>query len=57
MLSLLVSTVVFFFAAYFIKRYLEESDIPKGATRGIVVFVAALAVSYGAAWLIDRIVA
>jgi VIT1/CCC1 family predicted Fe2+/Mn2+ transporter len=54
--SLLVSTVVFFVASYFIKRWMEENDIPKGMTRGITIFTLAVALAYGAGWLVDRIV-
>ena len=56
MLSLIVSTIAFFVAAYFIKRHLEEMGIPKGMTRGITVFVLALLVAYGAAWIVDLLV-
>jgi hypothetical protein len=56
-LSLVVSTIAFFVAAYFIKRYLEDSGIPKGMTRSISVFIAALAISYGVAWIVDWLVA
>ena len=56
MLSLIVSTIAFFVAAYFIKRRLEEMGIPKGMTRGISVFVLALALAYGAAWIVDLLV-
>ena len=55
MLSLVLSTVAFFVASYFIKRYLEEMGIPGGMTRNIVVFVFAAAVSYGIAFLVDWI--
>jgi hypothetical protein len=55
MLSLVLSTVAFFVAAYFIKRYLDGMDIPKGMTRSIVVFTLALAVSYGVALIVDWI--
>ena len=54
--SLLVSTVVFFVASYFIKRWMEENDIPRGMTRGITIFTLAVALAYGAGWLVDRIV-
>ena len=54
--SLLASTVVFFVASYFIKRWMEENDIPKGMTRGITIFTLAVALAYGAGWLVDRIV-
>jgi hypothetical protein len=56
MTSIVVSTVVYFVAAYFIKRQLEEMGIPKGMTRGTVIFVLAAAVSYGAAYLVDLVV-
>jgi hypothetical protein len=55
MLGLVVATVAYFVAAYFIKRQLEEMGIPKGFTRGLSVFVLALAVAYGVAWLVDLI--
>ena len=54
--SLLASTVVFFVASYFIKRWMEENDIPKGVTRSITIFTLAVALAYGAGWLVDRIV-
>jgi len=57
MLRLLLSTVVFFVASFFVKRHLEGMGIPKGMTRGIVVFVTALAAAYGVAFLVDRVVA
>ena len=56
MLSLIVSTIVFFVASYFIKRYLDDADIPKGVTRSIVIFVLALAIAYGVAALVDWVV-
>ena len=54
--GIVVSTIVFFVASYFIKRWMDENDIPKGMTRNITVFTLALAVSYTAGWLVDRIV-
>jgi VIT1/CCC1 family predicted Fe2+/Mn2+ transporter len=53
MLSLILSTIAFFVTTYFIRRYLDEMDIPKTMTRGIVVFVLALAVAYGIAFLVE----
>ena len=55
MLSLVVSTIAFFVFGYFIKRWADENDIPKGMTRNISIFVAALALAYGAAWLVDKV--
>src|SRR6266853_3718472 len=54
MLSLGLSTVAFFVASYFIKRYLAEIGIPKTLVRGLFVFVLALAAAYGVAFLVDR---
>ncbi len=53
MLSFFLSTVAFFVAAFFIRRYLEGIGIPKTMLRGLVVFVLSLAVAYGIAALVD----
>jgi hypothetical protein len=54
--SIIVSTIAFFVASYFIKRWMDENDIPKGMTRNATIFALALAVSYGASWIVDRVV-
>lgn len=56
MTSLVVSTVAYFIASYFIKRRFEDMGMPKGMTRGTVVFALALAVAYGVAYLVDLLV-
>jgi VIT1/CCC1 family predicted Fe2+/Mn2+ transporter len=53
MASIVLSTLAFFLAGYFAKRYLESIDIPKGFTRGTVIFCVAALVSYGVAALVD----
>ena len=53
--SLLVSTLAFFVASYFIKRWMDENDIPKGMTRSVSIFTLALAVSYGVGWLVGLV--
>ena len=53
MLGLVISTIAFFVAVYFIKRYLDEIGVPKTAVRGLVVFVLALAAAYGVAFIAD----
>ena len=55
--TLIVSTIAFFVASYFIKRWAEAQDFPKGMTLNISIFVAALVVAYGVAWLVDRLAA
>ena len=54
--ALIASTIAFFVASYFIKRWMEENDIPKSVTRGVAIFALAVAVAYGVGWLVDRIV-
>jgi len=56
MLSFFVSTIAFFVAGYFIRRYLEDLGIPKTMTRGVVVFVAALLIAYGVGFIVDLVV-
>ena len=56
MTSIVVSTIAYFVAAFFIKRYLVEMGIPKGVTRGSVIFVGAALVSYAAAYLVGLVV-
>ena len=53
MLSLILSTIAFFAASYFSRRWLDDAGIPKSMTRSIVIFVAAAAVSYGVAFLVE----
>ena len=53
--SLIASTVAFFAASYFIKRWMDENDIPKGMTRNLTVFALAIAVAYGVGWLVGLI--
>jgi len=57
MASFFLSTFAFFIGAYFIRRYLGNLGIPKTFTRGVVVFVSALLLAYGVAFVVDTIVA
>lgn len=53
MWNLLISTIVFFVAVWYLRRYLEDQGIPKGFTRGVLVFVLASVVSWVAGEVID----
>jgi hypothetical protein len=53
--SLVASTIAFFAASYFIKRWMDDQDLPKGMTRSLSIFALALAVSYGVGWLVGLI--
>ena len=56
MLSIVLSTIAFFVARYYIVRYLDEIGIPKTFTRGMVAFCAALLAAYGVAYFVDWLV-
>lgn len=43
--ELIIPTVVFFAAAWHFHRHLDEEDLPKGMTRGILVFTLATVLS------------
>ena len=53
MLGIVLSTIAFFAASYVIKRRLDAMEIPKSMVRGMVVFVLALTVAYGVAFVVD----
>ena len=53
MLGVVLSTVSFFVASYFIKRQLDEIGIPRTMVRGMIVFTLALAVAYGVYFVVD----
>jgi hypothetical protein len=53
MLALVLSTLAFFIAAHFIRRYLDEMGVAKTAGRALVVFVLALGIAYGVAAAVD----
>ena len=54
MLNLIISTIVFFIAAWYVNRFLDEQAmLPKGVTRSVLVFLLASMVSWGAGDLTD----
>jgi hypothetical protein len=55
MLSIALSTFAYIVAAWFIKRRLDDMDIPKGFTRNVLIFSLALAVAYGVGALVSWI--
>jgi VIT1/CCC1 family predicted Fe2+/Mn2+ transporter len=56
MLSIVVSTIAYFVAAFFIKQWLDGMDIPRGMTRSLVIFVGAAVMSYGVAFVVDLVI-
>jgi uncharacterized membrane protein len=57
MWSIVISTIVFFVASFFLKRHLEGMGIEKSMTRGVVVFTGAMVLSYAAAAAVDWLAA
>lgn len=53
MLNLVISTLLFFAAAWYLNRYLDEQGIPKGMTRGMLVFTLAAMVAWGGGTFAD----
>jgi len=48
MWNLIISTIVFIIAAWYVHRIMDEREMPKGTTRSVLVFLIAYAVSWGA---------
>jgi hypothetical protein len=55
MLSIFLSTIAFFVSTFFLRRYLEDMGIPKGMTRGALIFSIALLISYLVAAGVDHL--
>jgi hypothetical protein len=53
MWNLVISTIVFFVAAWYAHRYMDEQGIPKDLTRGLLVFALASLVSWGVGEMVD----
>jgi predicted PurR-regulated permease PerM len=51
--NLIISTLVFFMAARYLHRFLERQGLPKGMTRGTLVFALASLVSWGSGEMVD----
>ena len=55
MWSLILSTIAYPIAAFFIKRKYDAMNLPTGMIRNTVVFSLALAVSYGVSMVVDKV--
>ena len=55
MAGLVASTIAFLVASYYIKRYFDGTDLPRGMTRNVTIFALALAVAYAIGWAVDHI--
>ncbi len=46
MLGIILSTIAYFVASHYIRRYMDNMDMPKGMTRSVLIFSLALIVAY-----------
>ena len=53
MWNIIISTIVFVIAAWYLRRWLETQGLPHGMTRGLLVFLLAYLVSWGAGAAVD----
>lgn len=53
MLDLILSTMAFFAASFWLKRYLDNQDIASGRTRTILVLVLATAASFAVSAIVS----
>jgi hypothetical protein len=53
MWNLIVSTIVFIAAAWYMHLYMDKQGIPKGMSRKLMVFIVAYAVSWGSGEVVD----
>jgi predicted PurR-regulated permease PerM len=51
--NIIISTIVFVIAAWYVRRKLDEHGLPKGMARGLLVFVLAYLVSWVSGALVD----
>ena len=51
--TIIISTLVFVIAAWYLHRLLDEHGMPKGLTRSLQVFVMAYVVSWASGALVD----
>jgi hypothetical protein len=51
--NIIISTIVFVIAAWYLHRLLDEHGMPKGMTRGLLVFVLAYLVSWTSGEMVD----
>jgi len=56
MTSIVLSTVAFFISSFYIRRYLDGIGVPRTIVRGLVVFVLALAIAYGVAFVVGMVI-
>ena len=57
MRSLVVSAFAFVAFSYYLKRWADDNDLPRGMTRSTSILIVAVVLSYGVAWIVDKLFA
>jgi hypothetical protein len=52
--NLVVSTVAFFWAGWYARRWMDEHELPRGITRSLLVLIVASLASCGAGTVVDQ---
>jgi hypothetical protein len=55
--SIIASTIAFLAFSYYLKRWADDNEFPRGMTRSTSILVVAGVLSYGVAWLVDKLLA
>ncbi|NNM82676.1 MAG: hypothetical protein HKL98_08780 [Burkholderiales bacterium] len=54
-LDLILSTIAFFVAVYYLRKYFNELGFEKGFMRALVIFLAASALSTGVSAIVEKL--
>ena len=55
LLDLILSTVAFFVAVHYLRRYLDDMEVEKGMTRSILIFVLASVASTAVSSVVEKL--
>ncbi|HJY75825.1 MAG TPA: hypothetical protein VKE95_04300 [Burkholderiales bacterium] len=55
MRSFVVSAFAFVAFSYYLKRWADDNDLPRGMTRSTSILIVAIVLSYGVAWVVDKL--
>ena len=55
LLDLILSTVAFFVAVHYLRRYLDDMEVRKGVTRSILIFVLATVASSAVSAVVEKL--
>ena len=54
-LDLILSTIAFFVAVHYLRRYLDDMEVKQGMTRSILIFVIAMVASSAVSAVVEKL--